>query len=177
MPELIRRAAGLWLTILFLSSGLAIPRAEAWEVVEVRNFREAISACRHGYDPPKVHVLPMGVGKAPVARCFTNGFRTIYPSPKTIGVCYIKVEPERKYATWRDRETQVSKILRRKYSCRFEGAGAVLGQSRGIRKTGTRVYFQGEEPSNFKTKDPGCKAIFDELSKQNDKYIRLIKGR
>lgn len=177
MPKLIRRAISFWIASLFLLFELMVSQAAAWEIVELRYFHDGPAACKYGYDPPRVHVLPMGVGKAPVAQCFTNGFQTIPPHTKNIGACFIEVKAEREYNIWRKRETQVVKVIRRKYHCRFRGAGAILGQSRGIRKTGSMVYFQGEGPKNFTTKDPDCEIIFDELSRTNENFIRLIRGR
>jgi hypothetical protein len=65
------------------------------------------------------------------------------------------------------------KIIRRKYHCRFKGAGAVLGDTGEIRSSGSKVYFRGEGPDNFSAKDPSCKKIFDELFTKSNKYCYL----
>lgn len=179
MPEVGCRRVCTALIVLFLAAGVLAGRAHAWQIVEIRNFREDVDACRQGYDFPKVHTLPMGVGRAPVARCFSNGFTTIPPGPEPIGSCLIALEPKREQDQLDrlrpQRQPKAVKIIRRKYSCRFLGAGAVLGQSRGVRKTGTKVFFMGEEPTNFRTKDPNCESIFEELSEQDETYHHLIR--
>ena len=62
------------------------------------------------------------------------------------------------------------RMIRRKYHCRFKGAGAVLGGTGEARTSGSRVFFRGEEPKNFKTKDPSCRQIFDDLFTKQNKY-------
>lgn len=181
MPHVGLRAVALAIVVLVLFTTFLASTAMAWRIVSTRAFRGGVEACRKDYDFPHVHTLPSGVGRAPVAGCFNNGFTTIYPHSDQIGHCLVALEPEEK----RDQldpfrpheEPKAIKILRNEYHCRFKGAGAVLGQSKGVRKTGTKVYFRGEEPTNFKTKDPGCKAIFDQLSSESDEYHHLISGR
>lgn len=62
------------------------------------------------------------------------------------------------------------KLIRRKYYCRFKGAGAVLGQTGEIRESGSKIFFRGEEPENFTTKDPNCQKIFQQLFTKANKY-------
>ena len=62
------------------------------------------------------------------------------------------------------------KIIRRKYHCRFKGAGAVLGETGEARTSGSKIFFRGEEPENFTTKDPNCQQIFKKLFTEENKY-------
>jgi len=62
------------------------------------------------------------------------------------------------------------RIIRRKYHCRFKGAGAILGKTGEVRMSGEKVFFRGEEPSNFETEDPGCEQIFNKLFTKQNKY-------
>lgn len=141
-------------------------------IISTRNFRGAVSACRQDHELPDVHVLPMGIGDITIERCFHNGFETIPPHTEKLGNCYIAViEDLWEYRRQEDQEPDVIKVVRRKYHCRFNGAGAVLGQTEDIRNSGDRIFFSGEEPTNFETEDPGCETVFEELSDElEEKY-------
>ncbi|MFO7817161.1 MAG: hypothetical protein R6V39_05720 [Desulfovibrionales bacterium] len=179
MPNVGPRTACIAAALLFLTAGSAA-RAFAWNIVSTKTFRGTVEACKQSYDLPRVHVLPLSVGEAPVVRCFNNGFETITPHTKNIGSCLIAIiEPGKKREQWDilpPAQRNVAKIVRRQYFCRFLGAGAVLGESDRVYKGGTKVFFNGEEPTNFKAKDPGCEAIFKELRNENENYQHLIGG-
>ena len=149
-----------------------------------RYYRDKNTACKQEFDHSEVHMLPMGIGKFDIEKCFSKGFTTITPDTEKIGECRIKVKtpscperdcriscPPRKFFC--NKCTRIITVVRRKYHCRFKGAGAILGETKEARETGSEVFFRGEEPQNFIAKDPGCEEIFEELSSRDDKYCTL----
>lgn len=157
-------------------------------------YQEPIKACERGHDTPEVHVLPTGVGDVTPQECFFNGFEVIPPHTEVEETCTMLVKPphvaEDNTATdpMTGEEvncdtlsppkvccTEKATLVRRKYHCRFNGAGAILGETGDVWESGDKVYFQGQEPENFTTKDPDCKTMFKEINTASNRYCYLVK--
>lgn len=143
-------------------------------------YRDSLEACKQDFDMPSVHTLPTGVGQVTVDRCFHNGFDLIHSGTEKIGVCTKKITCKTSSSTYSGSSshtyTVTIKIPRKKYYCRFKGAGAILGQTGDIYDSGDKIYFSGEEPKNFLAKDPGCKTILNNMSFPKEKYCKPTMG-
>lgn len=159
---------------------------------ETVHYRTAQEACEEDHELPEVHVLPTEIGEANVDHCFHKGYETIAPHTETEKTCPMSVKPpdvaESGTVTDPTTGTEVNcntlnppdvcctdsaVLVKRKYHCRFKGAGAVLGESGDIWSSGDEIYFQGEEPENYTTTDPDCEEMFNNMNTAENRYCYL----
>jgi len=145
------------------------------------DWQPGIEACREANPVPKIHYLPLGIGDVKIKKCFNYDHRVL--ETKNDGTCHfrfsylIKVQREDSFQEEYVRVYKEHVYSRHKYICYYKGAGVVLAQGTQVRKPGDKILFQGEEPKNFRTKDPACSELVDEfVDMHKSKYGFRFEG-
>lgn len=125
-------------------------------------WQPGIKACRDENPVPETHYLPLGIGDVKVDRCFNFDHDVL--ETKSDGQClfrYSYLKPDER-GTYKRVKAKVV-YDRHKYICYFKGRGVYLAEDTQIRQAGDKILFQGEEPKNFRTKDPACSELVNEF--------------